>query len=414
MTDDITGRRLEDVKDNINKDFDVLKSYEDELRSETDTRKMAKYEQEIQRQRESLAQYSKEYEKLKKQAAPAQIQKVSDLLQQQETKLDTIQDLVNKIMPPPELDKLLKRIDRDYNEDKKRQILQNLNWTYTTKGSSYYPYSPPEEYVKSVLSGLKLVEFTGFTPNSLTEEGTTIGAQYVNCLIEKKKDNIINIIHSMPAKALKVILDSPQTTRLFFGHPLFCYPAGIPRRCTLPYSSSVPFSNLFSNLSSGTFLPKYGGFVPAINHIIKSSIYDIFTHFEKSWEIGNIFFSEICKIRLGYLAGTNYMIPEELKKFILPHIKDCNLDNEIRKIRLAAILAGMNKPSDLIYRIIQETESENEIRDIINNLNSLDNSKITTSYRQESPPFFVNDQKKYFEYIDSNIINPVIESIIKK
>src|SRR5450759_5773484 len=99
MTDE-TGKRLKDVEDNIKLDLDVLKDYEDALRYEMDPRRIMKYNREIQRQRESLARYSKEYEELKRQAAPAQIQKVADLLQQQETKLGMIQELVNKKLLP--------------------------------------------------------------------------------------------------------------------------------------------------------------------------------------------------------------------------------------------------------------------------------------------------------------------------
>ena len=93
MIDDLTGRRLEDVEDNIGKDLKLLKDYEDELRYETDPRKMTKYEREIERQRKSLAQYWNEYEGLKNQAAPAQIQNVADLLHQKEAKLDAVQNL---------------------------------------------------------------------------------------------------------------------------------------------------------------------------------------------------------------------------------------------------------------------------------------------------------------------------------
>jgi hypothetical protein len=95
MTDDLTCRRLEDIKDNIIKDFDLLKDFEDELRLETDPRTIAKYEREIKKQRESLAWNLKEYEELKKQVPQTEVQKVVDLLQQKESKLDAIQNLMN-------------------------------------------------------------------------------------------------------------------------------------------------------------------------------------------------------------------------------------------------------------------------------------------------------------------------------
>ena len=100
MTDDLTGRRLKDVIDNIRKDLKLLKDFEDELRLETDLHKMAKYDREIKRQRESLATYWKEYEELKKQAAPAQIQNVAELLQQNETNLNKFQKQLNQKLLP--------------------------------------------------------------------------------------------------------------------------------------------------------------------------------------------------------------------------------------------------------------------------------------------------------------------------
>jgi len=99
MNDDLTSMRLEDVKNNIEQDLKLHKDYEDELRYETDPRKITKYEREIERQRKSLAQYQKEYKDLKNQAAPAQIQNVADLLQQKEAKLDAIQNLNNMQHP---------------------------------------------------------------------------------------------------------------------------------------------------------------------------------------------------------------------------------------------------------------------------------------------------------------------------
>ncbi len=53
------------------------------------------------------------------------------------------------------------------------------------------------------------------------------------------------------------------------------------------------------------------------------------------------------------------------------------------------------------------------LKDIINNMAD---SGITTNYiyHPGTPPFFVKDSQKYFDYIDSNIIDPVIESVIRK
>ncbi|MEA3324009.1 MAG: FxSxx-COOH system tetratricopeptide repeat protein [Euryarchaeota archaeon] len=96
MNKDLIEERLKALEDSIRQDQDLLKSYEDKLRDETDPRLIGKYRQDIERQRESLAQHQQEYDELKEQATPAEMQKVTDLLQQQDMKLDEIQ----KLLPP--------------------------------------------------------------------------------------------------------------------------------------------------------------------------------------------------------------------------------------------------------------------------------------------------------------------------
>lgn len=65
MWDDIRAQQL---ADNIRQDFELLKGFEDELRYETDPRRMAKYKREIERQRESLACNQREYDEITKSA----------------------------------------------------------------------------------------------------------------------------------------------------------------------------------------------------------------------------------------------------------------------------------------------------------------------------------------------------------
>jgi len=93
---DIIEERLKALEDSIRQDQDLLKSYEDELRYETDPRSLAGSRRDLERQRESLAQYQQEYDKLKEQATPEEMQNVTDLLQQQDMKLDEIR----KLLPP--------------------------------------------------------------------------------------------------------------------------------------------------------------------------------------------------------------------------------------------------------------------------------------------------------------------------
>jgi len=52
--------RTQQLADNIRKDMDLLEDYEDELRYETDPRRLARYRREIERQRESLSRYQQE------------------------------------------------------------------------------------------------------------------------------------------------------------------------------------------------------------------------------------------------------------------------------------------------------------------------------------------------------------------
>ena len=96
MNKDLIEERLKALEDSIHQDMDLLKSYEDELRGKTDPRLKGKYRREIERQRESLAQYWQEYDELQKRATPEEMQNVTDLLQQQDMKLDEIR----KLLPP--------------------------------------------------------------------------------------------------------------------------------------------------------------------------------------------------------------------------------------------------------------------------------------------------------------------------
>ena len=96
MNKDLIEERLKVLEGHINKDMDLLEEYEDELRYETYPRRLARCRREIERQRESLAQYQQEYDELKEQATPAELQNVTDLLQQQDMKLEDIR----KLLPP--------------------------------------------------------------------------------------------------------------------------------------------------------------------------------------------------------------------------------------------------------------------------------------------------------------------------
>ena len=84
-------RRIQQLADNIRKDMDLLNDYEDELRYESDPRRLARYRREIERQRESLSRYQQEYDELRGQVTgepPAGMQDAVDMLRQMDAKLD--------------------------------------------------------------------------------------------------------------------------------------------------------------------------------------------------------------------------------------------------------------------------------------------------------------------------------------
>ena len=83
--------RIQQLADNIRQDLNLLKGYEDELRYETDPRRLARYCREIERQRESLTRYKQEYDELRGQGTgepPAEMQDTADMLHQMDAKLD--------------------------------------------------------------------------------------------------------------------------------------------------------------------------------------------------------------------------------------------------------------------------------------------------------------------------------------
>ena len=87
----LIGRRIQQLADNIRKDMDLLNDYENELRCETDPRRLARYRREIERQRESLGRYQQEYDELRGQVTgepSAEMQDSADMLRQMDAKLD--------------------------------------------------------------------------------------------------------------------------------------------------------------------------------------------------------------------------------------------------------------------------------------------------------------------------------------
>ena len=101
MIEDIDRKRLQDLEENIKQDLKLLKEYEEELRFATDPRRLGDIRRNIQRQHESVRKYRQEYEELNKKGTSPQAQNISNLLQQQETKLDEVQKLLPLIWNIP-------------------------------------------------------------------------------------------------------------------------------------------------------------------------------------------------------------------------------------------------------------------------------------------------------------------------
>ncbi len=88
-------KRLQDLADNIAKDLELLKDFEDELRYETNPRVKARYRREIGRQQESVTRYKQEYVELQQKltgspSTQMQMQKVDSQLQQMDAKLNIL------------------------------------------------------------------------------------------------------------------------------------------------------------------------------------------------------------------------------------------------------------------------------------------------------------------------------------
>ena len=91
----IYQKRLQDLADNIAKDMELLKKFEETLSYEDNPRRIARYHRDIERQQESVTRYQQEFDKLQQQLksspfARMQVQKVGSLLQQIDGKLNVL------------------------------------------------------------------------------------------------------------------------------------------------------------------------------------------------------------------------------------------------------------------------------------------------------------------------------------
>ncbi len=97
MEANLINKRLQDLEDNIKKDLDLLKKYEDELRYSNDPRDLARFHQEIERQKESAANYQQEYDELKAKISTADREHLTGLLKEKESGLANLQKMLPEI-----------------------------------------------------------------------------------------------------------------------------------------------------------------------------------------------------------------------------------------------------------------------------------------------------------------------------
>ncbi|NES21172.1 MAG: hypothetical protein F6K41_20145 [Symploca sp. SIO3E6] len=86
-------QRLQDLEDNIAKDQELLKDFEDELRYEKNPKLKAQYNRDIEQLRKSAADYRQEYKELQQELTnepPDRMQEVGNQLQEMDTKLDVL------------------------------------------------------------------------------------------------------------------------------------------------------------------------------------------------------------------------------------------------------------------------------------------------------------------------------------
>lgn len=86
-------QRLQDLEDNLARERDLLKQYEEVLSYEDEPRRIARCRREIQRQKETIAGYVEEYTELAQQPqqpTSGQLQRLGDELQALDRKIDLL------------------------------------------------------------------------------------------------------------------------------------------------------------------------------------------------------------------------------------------------------------------------------------------------------------------------------------
>lgn len=133
MTSPWINQRLNDLENNIQRDLELLKDFEEELSYEKNPRIKAGYRKDIERQQESVAKYQQEYDDLKEQLknnqeSSTQVKNIGDQLEQMDSKLNLL--LSSQVTIYENLNQMQQNLLARYDESEKiivAEIAQKLN-----------------------------------------------------------------------------------------------------------------------------------------------------------------------------------------------------------------------------------------------------------------------------------------------
>lgn len=186
--------RLQDLADNIRQDLNLLKAYEDELRYETDPRRLERYRREIERQRESQIRYQQEYDELQKPVTgvpSAEMVDTADLLRQMDAKLDDV--LKNQKVMQKDLNDLRKTLLARFDTSEQviiSTIVQRLD----------------QNQLATVQGILDEIETHRVPENELQETLNTIQ----QALLEIRQTGLNDLQLVTEAKSLSEVVDDPK------------------------------------------------------------------------------------------------------------------------------------------------------------------------------------------------------------
>ena len=90
---DFDQQRLKDLEDNLAKEQELLKQFEDTLRYETDPRIIARYQENIKRQNQAIANYQQEYAHLQQQLTDSTSTSVQKIEKDEQAKMASQQHI---------------------------------------------------------------------------------------------------------------------------------------------------------------------------------------------------------------------------------------------------------------------------------------------------------------------------------